>query len=372
MHVQNISNSVGSTLRSIKQQYAELLNSTKPITLLSLFNSGNFQFDYYCNDFVPHPEIAQLKKSTTSFGEKYGILLPDADSYITCAMFLFPNAPLATIIRLSKIYAVDFYLNDKMGRDAKPTNQEMKSLYEIRDRIAAIGNDLQIKPKAGLAEMANIEILKEISLTSSQNWFDSFLRLYLAHINVAHQPYDLLTLGYLQPIEEYIKMRADISGMPHTVSLIEYANSVYLDWGLLKQIGLDDEVKKVNEIVSYIGALTNDLFSFEKEVIDNESNSNLIFIVLVNNFRMRLDEAIEVAGHIIRNLLDEYIQSITVINERLNQTTISEISKNEIAQYLSGLKSVLQACWKWQTYTRRYKRPLSLWLETQAKEAIAI
>lgn len=372
MHVQNISLVVDSALRRIQQEYVELISSKQPISLLSLFNSEKFHFDLYCKDFVPHPEIAELIKSTTSFGEKYGILLPDADAYITCAMFLFPAATIEKIILLAKNYAVDFYLNDKMGRDAKPTNQEMKMLYEIRDRLALIGHDLKLEAKASLAEKANIEVLQQIENFSPKEWFDNFLHLYLSHINIAHQPYDLVTLKHIQSVEEYINMRADISGMPHTVSLIEYAMSVFLDWDLLAKIGIAEEVRKVNELVSYIGALTNDLFSFEKEVIDNGSDSNLIFIVLVNNFRMRLDEAIGVAGHIIRNLLNDYINSIAIINDRLNHSTISVISKNEISKYLSGLKSVLQACWMWQTFTLRYKRPSSLWLETQIRETVTI
>lgn len=372
MHVQNISLVVDSALRRIQQEYIELISSKQPISLLSLFNSENFQFDLYCKDFVPHQEIAELKKSTTNFAEKYGILLKDADAYITCSMFLFPAAPLEKIILLSKNYAVDFYLNDKMGRDAKPTNQEMKTLYEIRDRLSSIGNDLKLIPKASLAEKANIEVLQQIADSSPKEWFDNFLHGYLRHINIAHQPYDLVTLKYIQSVEEYINMRADISGMPHTITLIEYALSVFLDWKLLTRIGLTEEIRKVNEIVSFVGALTNDLFSFEKEVIDNGSESNLIFIVLINNFRMRLDEAIEVAGHIIRNLLNDYNEGMIKIEDRLNQSAISEISKNEISSYLTGLKSVLQACWTWQTFTQRYKRHSSLWQETRTQETVAM
>lgn len=372
MQAANVPNVVVTALRTIKLQYAELLNSTIPISLLSLFNSENFQFDAYCSDYAPHPEISTLKKSTTSFGEKYGILLPDADAYITCSMFLFPEAPLDKIITISKNYAVDFYLNDKMGRDARPANHEMQVLYAIRDRLAAIGSDLQLKDGASLAEKASIEVLKEIADGAPKSWFDNFLRLYLAHINVAHQSYDLNSLGYIQSIEDYIRMRADISGMPHTVAMIEYADGVFLDWDLLAQIGIAEEVKRAGETVAYIGALTNDFFSFEKEVIDNQSDSNLIFLVLVNNFRMRLDEAIQVAGHIIRDLLADYAAAMDLIEDRIQQSAISALSKTDLHRYLKGLKYVLQACWTWQTYTQRYKRPSSIWQQTSRKEKVTV
>ncbi|PUZ28628.1 hypothetical protein DCC81_03855 [Chitinophaga parva] len=370
MLVPNVPNVVAVALHAIHQQYAESLKTTKQVSLLSLFNSENFQFDLFCSDAAAHPEMATLKQRTTSFGQQYGILLPDADAYITCSMFLFPEAPLQKIITISKNYAVDFYLNDKMGRDAKPTNQEMQVLYEIRDRLAAIGNDLRLSRGASLAETANVEVLQEIANGAPKSWFDHFLRLYLTHIDAAHKSYDAATLGYIPSVEAYIKLRADISGMPHTVAMIEYANSCFLDWDELESAGLATDVKKANETVSYVGALTNDLFSFEKEVIDSASDSNLVFIVLANNFRMRLDEAIQVSGHIIRQLLADYTETIQRIEDSME--TLPEMSKTNLTNYLKGLKAVLQACWTWQTYTQRYKRPVSIWQETSQKEKVTM
>ncbi|OMP80027.1 terpene synthase family protein [[Flexibacter] sp. ATCC 35208] len=371
MQIHKLSIDVPQALNRVKLQYEELLNAKRSFSLHSIFNCGKFQFDEYCNDFAPHTDTI-IKNSTASFGERYQILLPDADAYITCCMFLFPNAPQENILLLSKNYAVDFYLNDKMGRDVKPSSQEMKELYEIRDRLATLTTDLKLYPNASAAEIANIEVLKQISDLSPSQWFNKFLKQYLNHIDIAHQPYDIVRNGNMQSIEDYIRIRVEISGMPHTVTLIEFAHSNFLDWELLESIGLADDMRKLNEIVSYVGALTNDFFSFEKEVIDRQSDSNLIFVVLINNFRMRLDEAIEVAGHIISNLLNDYENSLTQIRDRLNVSNISEVSKNQINKYLNGLKSVLQACWTWQTYTQRYKRTYSLWEETRKKEAIII
>jgi hypothetical protein len=369
---QDPSAAVSSAMDRIHHQYSELAELTSGLSLLNLFNSNEFQFDAFCRDFHPHPNIGELKSKTIDFGREYGILLPNAEHYVTCAMFLFPSAPMEKIIRLSKNYAVDFYLNDTMGREAKPTTEEKQRLYEIRDRLAAVGDDLETYGAISTAEKANLEVLAEISRTSPVNWFRHFLKQYLQHIDVAHKSYDAASLGYVPSIEEYIDIRCSISGMPHTVTLIEYATNNYLDWDKLLSAGLKDDIEQLNLTVALVGALTNDLFSFEKEVIDHKTDSNLVMVILLNNFRMKLIEAIQLSGNIIRDLLADYAHlSMAITQKATHSDDLSPNDLDRLDTYLKGLKAVLQACWTWQTATRRYKRSDSIWLETTVSELVA-
>jgi Terpene synthase family 2, C-terminal metal binding len=362
---------VYGAMNRIQLEYGDLSHSPNQLSLLDLFSSADFRFDAYCADFRPHAKIGELKRSTIHFGEQYGILLPNAEHYITCAMFLFPEAPLEKIILLSKNYAVDFYLNDTMGRDTRPSSDEKTRLNEIRDRLASIGDDLDPTEDSSFAEIANLEVLSEISKVSPKGWFNRFLKLYLYHIDTAHQPFDSLALARIQSIEEYINRRCYISGMPHSVALIEYSHDVFLDWEGLNKAGIGEDLIKANWTVSLIGALTNDLFSFEKEVIDQESDSNLVVLILLNNFRMRLEEAIRVAAMIIRDLLADYQKCVTQIDRKIRVSTeVSAETKNDLGIYMAGLKAILQACWMWQTYTERYKRINSIWKETAQRETI--
>lgn len=369
---QSVSAVVDAVMERIQNEYADLKKSTN-YSLSSLFDSNQFHFEQYCQDFQPHPQMAELKKNTIDFGNQYDILLNDAEQYITCAMFLFPTAPMEKIVLLSKNYAVDFYLNDTMGRDAKPTTEEQQRLYAIRDRLAARGKELNPDGDASFAEVANIKVLEEIANTSPASWFNEFLHQYLYHIDVAHRSYDAATLGYIPSVEEYVTRRCYISGMPHSVSLVEYSNNVFLDWDRLDKAGWADDLKKIGWTVSLIGALTNDLFSFEKEVIDHRSDSNLVVLIVLNNFRMTLEEAIHVAASIIRRLLDDYHHYLFRIQERMaTGPGIEDQQKEYLRIWLDGVKAVLQACWTWQTFTKRYKRAGSIWQETAATGAVPI
>src|SRR6185437_15322289 len=362
---------VGSAMERLNKEYREILDLTTPISLLHLFNSEFLDFEDYCKDYSPHPAISNLKQLTLQFAEQYAILLPHAESYITCVMFLFPHATLDKIIPLSKNYAIDFYLNDTMGRETQPTEKERQHLYEIRARLFAYGSRLDPERTQSLPERANIEVLAQISYAAPAEWFDRFLESYLLHIDVAHKTRDATSGGAIQTVEEYIGVRREISGMPHTVTLIEYSTDTYLDWPELQRAGIADELEKINDAVSLIGALTNDLFSFEKEVIDHRSDSNLIPVIILNNFRMKLHEAIQVASAIIKNLLIDYTKSLHAIREKLDLSErLSGEQKHHVYVYLDGLKAVLQACWMWQKSTKRYKRKFSIWLETNSQDLV--
>lgn len=362
-----------SAMNRIQQEYARLIDSDYCVSLLDLFDSDDFNIEHYCRDYHPHPQMAEIIRNVIGYGNAMGILLPNAEHYLTCALYLFPDASPEKILLIARNYAVDFYLNDTMGREYRSTSEERQRLNAIRSRLAAVSSVNVPVTRAGegasAAERANLDVLAEMERTSPADWFESFLSLYLKHLSVAHQSYDALSLGHIPSIEEYISIRGDISGMPHTVSLIEYSQDNYLDW--VGQAGLAAELAEMNTTVSLIGALMNDIFSFEKEVIDNRSDSNLLAIIVLNNFKMELREAISVATTIVRNLLIEYERSVQLIGSTIDAMPEGPESE-KVRRYLDGVRKCVQTCWLWQVDTRRYKRVRSIWKETTLSAPVVV
>jgi hypothetical protein len=381
----NVQAVTSSAMNRIQNEYQGLTGQHFCLSLSELFHSEAFNIERYCGDYHPHPQMKEMITNVIGYGNAVGILLPNAEHYLTCALYLFPDASPEKILVIARNYAVDFYLNDTMGREYRSTSEERQRLNEIRSRLAGIadlsgvrkgGSAAEGTPSASeepqsAAEKANLEVLAEIAGTSPARWFESFLSLYLKHLSVAHRSYDCISLGYIPKIEEYIGIRADISGMPHTVSMIEYSQDNYPDWSLLDKAGLAAELTEMNATVSLIGALMNDLFSFEKEVIDNRSDSNLLAIIVLNNFKMELREAISVATTIVRNLLIEYAHSVTVVERMLSTSgMLAEEEKEKVRRYMTGVKKCVQTCWLWQVETKRYKRSRSIWKETSLSSTV--
>lgn len=358
-------------MNRIQREYDRLTGQHFSLSLLDSFDSAGFHLDAYCRDYHPHPQLDQLVRDIIGFGNNAGILLPNAEHYLTCALYLFPDAPPEKILTIARNYAVDFYLNDTMGREYRSTSEERQRLNEIRKRLLEHPDWLNADEAITAAERANLDVLAELARTSPASWFESYLSLYLKHLSVAHKSYDCISLGYIPSIPEYIGIRADISGMPHTVSMIEYSQGNYLDWPLLEHLGLAGEFRELGTTVSLIGALMNDLFSFEKEVIDNHSDSNLVAIIVLNNFRMELKEAISVATTIVRNLLAEYGRSVAIITERIENLPAGT-PREGLTRYLEGIRKCVQTCWLWQVETKRYKRGHSIWKETSLSSPVIV
>jgi hypothetical protein len=368
---QNVRAVTVSAMNRIQNEYTRLMSQNFGISLLEAFDSDDFNIEDYCRSYQPHPQMEEMIRSIIGYGQKAGILLPNAEHYLTCALYLFPDASPERILLIARNYAVDFYLNDTMGREFRSTSEERKRLNEIRARLVERTDLGSFYEAESAAEKANLDVLAQIASTSPALWFEPFLGLYLKHLSVAHKSYDCISLGYIPAIPEYIEIRGDISGMPHTVSMIEYSQENYLDWPSLDAAGLGDEMRELGVTVSLIGALMNDIFSFEKEVIDNGSDSNLLAIIVLNNFRMELREALSVGTTIVRNLLIDYAHGESLIHEKIERLPSGTL-RDGLLRYMDGIRKCVQTCWLWQVETLRYKRGRSIWRETSLSRPVTV
>lgn len=136
-----------AVMQKIQQEYASLMaEGGTCFSLLELFNNEQFRLEEFCLSFRPHAYARQLKRSAKEYGEQYNIWLPDAEHYITCAIYLFPTANLYRMIAILKNCAVDFYLNDTMGREvfAHLNNGEQQAADVIHERMARLDLPLQL------------------------------------------------------------------------------------------------------------------------------------------------------------------------------------------------------------------------------------
>ena len=143
---------IHAAMSRIQNEYARLINDHFCVSLLESFTSDEFNVDAYCRDYRPHPQMEEMVKSIIGFGRAAGILLSNAEHYLTCALYLFPDAPPEKILLIARIYAVDFYLNDTMGREYRSTSEERQRLNDIRARL------MERDAPATQAERANLEV----------------------------------------------------------------------------------------------------------------------------------------------------------------------------------------------------------------------
>ena len=366
MYTPNLQHTTSAILERVQKEYSMLTGDEPVFSLLQLFNFEGFKLEEYCQVFSPHQEMQRLLKETRDFGEHYGIWIPNAEHYISCAAFLFPNAGLDRMRAVMQNLAIDYYLNDTIGRDIFPSlsGEEQEAASQLKDRMFKVREDLYIdEDKATPLELANIEVLAFMNDTSPFGWFREFLRQYAYHIHVTHKDCNINAMGRIASVDEYIDSRCHMAGMHHVISLIEYSEGLFLDWEWLAGIGIDKQLQRLHYVTAAIGGLMNDLFSFEKEVIANRADSNLVMIILYNKPELTLTDAIERAAILVRSLLIEFMGMLEYIKGEVPHSAT-------MTAHFQGLERCVQASWIWQVYTRRYKSASSIFHETRLNDMV--
>jgi hypothetical protein len=357
--------SAAQVLARIQHDYHALLKSGTTFSIASMLNFDDFKIEAYCRSYKSHADAAQLIAIVQAFSEEYGIWLPDARHHITCTLFLYPNATFDRMVTMMQNLTIDFYLNDVMGRDVfrylSPAEQEQaKSLIE---RMGNVDERLSRTGAVTPIEKANLTVLGKFKDTATADWFKRFITCYSYHIGVTHKDGNAVALGYIPGVEAYIAMRCHYGGMYHIITWAEYSTGNFLNWKWLETKGLVKQLERLHEAVAKFGALSNDLFSFEKEVIDNNSDANLLMVTALNAPGKSLTEVIHTAAATVQGFLKEYIWMMEVIKNRCLHLPASAML-NMLKLHLLDLELVMQACWMWQVHTLRYKHASSVFLET--------
>lgn len=361
-------------LQRIQQEYANLITSSTSFSLQELFNSDEVRLEDYCKEFSPHPQSSELRRIAETFGRQHEVWLANAQHHISCALFLYPTADFERMLTMMKNLVIGFYLNDVMGRDLFQflTPEQQQESRKMIQGMANIDESLCISSDAHRIELVNANVLREFRDNSPKEWFRKFLRLYCHHINITHTDRNSDALGHIPGIYEYMENRCHYAGVHHVVLWIEYSDAQFLKWDLLKASKIAENLKRLHWVTAAFGGLSNDLFSFEKEVIDNGADSNLVAIIALNNPELSLKQAILQASGIVRNLLIEFADLMSAIKEEIEKMAgINSALALQLNIHLSGVVRCIQATWMWHVYSKRYKRPQSLWKETRLVDEMA-
>jgi hypothetical protein len=355
-------------LAQTRKEYLFMQQTGFQFSITNLLKETGSQLKEYCRSFGKHPDSIQLTGLTKQYCEQYNIWLPNAIHHISCELFLYPHADFDRLLTMMKHLAIDFYLNDVMGRDLfkSLSLDEQEAADILVYRMAAIDETLITSADAQPIEIANRELLGVMKDTSPENWFRQFLSFYCRHIAITHRDSNAATTGHIPNVGEYIDTRLHTSGMIFMLLLVEYSDANFLDWDWLQKIGIAKDLSRLHYVTAVFGALSNDLFSFEKEVIDNAADANLLIVLALNNPVLDLQGMITQAGSIVEGLLTEYFDLLSNIKKVHPGIHFNDALKaDRLKQHIRGVERCLQASWMWQLHTQRYKREHSIFAETE-------
>jgi hypothetical protein len=160
-------------------------------------------------------------------------------------------------------------------------------------------------------------------------------------------------------VEEYAEHKLINCGMNHTVHFLELSINCFLG-ERHHQIPL---IKELKRHCCHVGSLTNEIFSYEKEVF-REKTGNLLLVLMLKE-QVDLEEATRRVAALAQRHGDEFL--------RLRDRAMEEFSEGDedgrlLRRYVSALEMLTAACWTWQLEgTTRYLSPTSPFAELLLK-----
>jgi len=347
-------------IADMRAQYETWVANGEPWSLRELFSTADCDIAEYCSEFRPSEFGAQACAEVERYCRGQGIWLePGGAHYNSMTPYLHPgpvSAQRLTVIGLFN--AILFWLNDTVGREKYghlPESEQGRARAEL-ERLCRLLETREPPADPSPVEAATADFLSQVGELADPQWLAEFLVSTVAHLRTAIRDQNARARGDLLTVAEYIDLRAQVSGMYPAIALCEFGRDSYLDGDRLAGAGLLADLRRLRVLTAEIGALMNDMFSFEKECIADRSDFNLIPVCLLNTPGATLADAVRDAGTVVRDRITEFRQRHDALADRCREPGLADTDlAAQLEVHLADLAGCVQASWVWQLVTTRYK-----------------
>lgn len=349
---------VEAKLATMRAEYEALVRDGRGWSLRALFSTADYDIVDFCTGFAPNRFGAQACAEVEQFCRGYGIWLETGGAhYNSMTPYLHPHAATAERMTIIGIYnAILFWLNDTVGREkfAHLTDAERRQAGATVESLATLLETRCAATDPTPVEAATADFLELVGRHGDPDWLALFLHSTIAHLIPAIRDQNARARGELLTVAEYIDLRSHVSGMYPAIALCEFGRDVYLPWERIRAAGLDVDLLGLRRLTVEIGALMNDVFSFEKECVHDRADFNLIPVCLLNTPGATLSDAVRDAARIVRDRLTEFRRVRAKIGGICGEITDRSVVE-AVSDHVEDLLACVQATWVWQNTTLRYK-----------------
>ncbi|MBL1078631.1 terpene synthase [Nocardia sp. 2] len=348
---------VEAGIERMRAEYSALIRAGRRWSLRELFSAPNADIAAYCREFQPSKFGDEACAAVERFCRRHSIWLENGgEHYNSMTPYLHPGAIDAERMTAIGIYnAILFWLNDTVGREKfGHLNAERRREAGVAvERMVRLLETRAVPANPTPLEAATGEYLAMMVELAQPRWLQRFLAQTVEHLRPAIRDQNARARGTLLAVDEYIALRAHVSGMYPAIALCEFGQDSYLDWPHIDRAGLGADLRRLRGLTVDIGALMNDVFSFEKECIVDLADFNLIPLWQLNNPGADLTRAVHAAAAIVRGRLTEF----RALHERIRARVRTMEAEVElpVSRHAADLADCVRATWVWQVTTHRYK-----------------
>lgn len=300
---------------------------------------GNSIISSYCED---------VQLSTLKWAQKFK-LYPEFKpfAWYTKAQFgmqaarEYPYASYQQLCLAGDLLTWLFTVDDKCDRASSDKTQAML-MKELLHEFIAILEDIE-SPKNNKLSFALSEVLNRFVVISTPYLYWQLCNHIITYLKECFYELDMQLSGYIPSIAEYFAVRPDTG-----FSIMFPPVAIFQESMLPDYIYKHDLIQEIELQLNYVGGLSNDIHSFEREKNLETTGLNLVFIA-----QRELNLSIADAKQYV---IDQHNDCLQRLEQCRNEMPFwSKEINRQVDLYVSGLYSIVKGYDDWAIYdTNRY------------------
>ncbi len=273
------------------------------------------------------------------------------DEYNTVTVYVFPHTSVERLVTINLWLNLVIFIDDLYDRNINHIySNETEKYQNILENTISIICDGYEPGTEHLFYPVAYELHRRFHEFAMPESIERFRVGTIKHLkSVTSGINDILDDNGVVSVAKYMQLREADSGIEIMISMIEVA----LDILIPDEVLYHPQIQSLIQLVTRFFGFSNDLFSYEKEVLRLGSRFNLI-PVLMEAEQLSFAEAVHEAIVLVNKEAVEFFEIES------NLPVWQEPHFNEAARlYVSSLKDQIIATYHWQYSTNRYRSPNS-------------
>ncbi len=284
----------------------------------------------------------------------------DAMDYGLLCAHTHPDAPAAELDLVTDWYVWVFYFDDHFLDVYKRTREPAAGRAHLQRLPQFMPLDLSETPPepCNPVERGLADLWFRTVPTKTLDWRRRFFESTKALLDESDWELRNIDADRVANPIEYIEMRRKVGGAPWSAHLVEHANFVEVP----DRVWDARPMRVLRESFADAVHLRNDLFSYEREILDEGELSNCV-LVLERFFEIDTQAAADMTNEVLSSRLYQFEHTaLTELPIMIEENALDPLEQASIALYVKGLQD-------WQSGGHAWHMQSSRYMNTPARDA---
>ncbi|AUG81462.1 Geosmin synthase [Kitasatospora sp. MMS16-BH015] len=275
----------------------------------------------------------------------------DSHDYALLCAYTHPDCSAEELSLITDWYVWVFFFDDHFLDIFKRT-LDHAGAKEYLDRLPAF---MPVKPGAPVPEPTNqveqglADLWARTVPGMSESWLARFAESTKHLLDESLWELANIDAGRVANPVEYIEMRRKVGGAPWSAGLVEHATAE-----VPAEVALSRPLRVLRDTFSDAVHLRNDIFSYEREILDEGELSNGI-LVLERFFGCPTQEAAEAVNDLLTSRLQQFEHTtLTELPPLFQEAGLDPLARAAVLAYAKGLQDWQSGGHEWHLRSSRY------------------